>query len=132
MIKRFVALLGITILVVSLRTDALAQNAINATGSWSMTPSGEAFANGQVKVRQDGSAVVGTYGQKRAFRREIAAGRLQVDATWNDSRGAGWMTIVFAATEEVFRASGDARAATQVDILKRFASLTQMCPNSIT
>ena len=54
MTKRFVALLGITILLVSLRTGALAQNAIDANGSWSMTSSGEAFAKGQVKVRQDG------------------------------------------------------------------------------
>lgn len=102
MIKQFVALLGITILVVSLRTDALAQNAISATGNWSMTPSGEAFASGQVKVRQDGSDVVGTYGQGGHFEGKLQPGRLQVDATWNDSRGAGWMTIVFAADGRSF------------------------------
>ncbi len=102
MIKLLVALLGITVLGVSLSTDALAQNAINATGSWNMTPNGEAFANGQVKVRQDGSAVVGTYGQSGHFEGKFQPGTLQVDANWNDSRGTGWMTIVFAANGRSF------------------------------
>lgn len=80
MTKRFVALLGITILVLSLRTGAVAQNAIDVNGSWSMTSSGEAFANGQVKVRQDGSAVAGTYGQNGHFEGKFQPGTLKVDA----------------------------------------------------
>ena len=102
MIKRCVALLSITILAISLRTDALAQNAINATGNWSMTPTGEAFANGQVKMRQDGSGVVGTYSPNGHFEGKFQPGTLQVDASWNDSRGSGWMTIVFAANGRNF------------------------------
>ncbi len=102
MTKRFVALLGITILVLSLRTGAWAQNAIDANGSWSMTSSGEAFANGQVKVRQDGSVVAGTYGQNGHFEGKFQPGTLKVDANWNDSRGTGWMTIVFASGGKSF------------------------------
>ena len=102
MIKRFVTLLGITVLVVSLRTDALAQNAINATGSWSVTPSGEALANGQVKMRQDGSTIVGTYGQSGHFEGKFRPGTTQVDANLDDSHGTGWMTIVFAADGRSF------------------------------
>ena len=102
MTKRFVALLGITILVLSLRTGAVAQNAIDVNGSWSMTSSGEAFANGQVKVRQDGSAVAGTYGQNGHFEGKFQPGTLKVDANWSDSRGTGWMTIVFAAGGKSF------------------------------
>ncbi len=102
MIKRCVALLSITIFTPSLRTDALAQNAINATGNWSMTPTGEAFANGQMKMRQDGSGVVGTYSPNGHFEGKFQPGTLQVDASWNDSRGSGWMTIVFAANGSNF------------------------------
>ncbi len=102
MIKRSVALLGITILVISLRTDALAQKAIDATGNWSITPKGEPFANGQVKVRQDGTAVAGTYSPSGHFEGKFQPGTLQVDATWSDPRGTGWMTIVFAASGKSF------------------------------
>lgn len=74
-----------------------AQNAVNVTGSWSVTPSGETLANGTVRLRQDGSAITGAFGQTGTFEGKFEPGTLQVDANWSDARGSGWMTIVFAA-----------------------------------
>jgi hypothetical protein len=71
--------------------------AINATGNWNVNPTGLALASGMLKLRQDGSTVVGTYGQGGTIDGKFEPGTLQVDATWSDSRGKGWMTIVFAA-----------------------------------
>ncbi len=77
--------------------DTRAQSAVNATGSWSVAPSGEALANGTVRLRQDGSAITGAYGQTGRIEGKFEPGTLQVDANWSDARGSGWMTIVFAA-----------------------------------
>jgi hypothetical protein len=74
-----------------------AQTAPNVTGNWSVSPSGEALANGTVRLRQDGSALTGAYGQTGRIEGKFEPGTLQVDATWSDARGSGWMTIVFAA-----------------------------------
>jgi hypothetical protein len=71
--------------------------AINATGNWNVNPTGEALASGMLRLRQDGSTVAGSYGQGGTINGKFEPGTLQVDATWSDSRGNGWMTIVFTA-----------------------------------
>ncbi len=78
-------------------STATAQNAVNATGNWSVTPSGESLANGTVRLRQDGLAITGAYGQTGRIEGKFEPGTLQVDGNWSDTRGSGWMTIVFAA-----------------------------------
>jgi hypothetical protein len=70
---------------------------INATGNWNVNPTGEALASGVLRLRQDGSTVAGSYGQVGTIDGKFEPGTLQVDATWSDSRGKGWMTILFTA-----------------------------------
>ena len=70
---------------------------INATGNWNVNATGEPLASGILRLRQDGSTVVGSYGQGGTIDGKFEPGILQVNATWSDSRGKGWMTIVFTA-----------------------------------
>jgi hypothetical protein len=97
MIKGCVASLGVAVVLLSVNAGALAQNAVNVTGNWTVTPTGETLAGGTVKLEQDGSSIVGTYGQGGKIEGKFQPSTLQVDANWNDSRGTGWMTIIFAA-----------------------------------
>ncbi len=98
------ASLGLIASLVFLTGPAQAQNAVNATGNWSVTASGEVFATGTVRIVQDGSTIVGTYGQGGRIDGKFAPGTLRVDATWTDSRGHGWMTLVFASNGSGFTA----------------------------
>lgn len=95
MIKNCVAFVSIAMLLMSV--SAQAQNAVNATGNWSVTSTGETFATGTVKLAQEGTAVAGTYGQGGSIEGKFQPGTLQVNANWSDPRGTGWMTIIFAA-----------------------------------
>jgi hypothetical protein len=84
---------------------AQAQTSVNVTGDWSVNSTGEPLANGTVRLRQDGQNIVGTYGGGGKIEGKFQPGGLQVDATWSDARGNGWMTIVFGADGHRF--SGD-------------------------
>src|ERR1700719_2492295 len=97
MIKPFVVILGIAVAIMSTGSGARAQNAVNATGSWTVTATGESLASGTVKIEQQGSGVAGSYGRGGRIEGKFQPGTLQVDATWSDARGTGWMTILFAA-----------------------------------
>jgi hypothetical protein len=88
-----------------LSSGAQAQNSVNATGNWNVTTSGEIFATGALRLEQTGSTVVGSYGQSGRIDGTLQPGTRQVDAKWNDSRGSGWMTIIFTADGNGF--SGD-------------------------
>lgn len=98
MIRYFVTSLAFAIALLPVGGNPQAQNTtINTTGNWNVNATGEALASGMLKLRQDGSTVVGSYGQGGAIDGKFEPGTLQVDATWSDSRGKGWMTIVFTA-----------------------------------
>lgn len=85
----------IAVLLVS--AGAQSQNTVNATGNWNVTASGQVFATGTLRLQQVGSTVVGGYGQNGRIDGKFEPGTLQVDANWSDSRGSGWMTIIFTA-----------------------------------
>jgi len=102
MIKNCVAFLSIAIVLMSVGTGAKAQTAVNATGNWSVTPTGETLATGTVKLQQEGSTIVGSYGESGRIDGKFEPGTSQIDATWNDARGTGWMTIVFAPGGNTF------------------------------
>lgn len=105
MIKSFVAFLSIAISMLPASAGAQAQNTVNATGNWSVNSTGEPLANGTFRLRQDGPNITGTYGGGGNITGKFAPGSLQVDGTWSDPRGNGWMTIVFGADGNRF--SGD-------------------------
>jgi hypothetical protein len=97
MTKSCVASLGFIATLILAAVGAAAQATVNAAGNWNVTASGEAFANGTLKIEQSGSTIDGTYGQGGRIDGKFEPGTLQVDANWNDARGTGWMTIVFTA-----------------------------------
>jgi hypothetical protein len=97
MIKRCIASVSIAIVLIAANAGADAQNAPNATGNWTLTPTGETLATGTVKLQQEGSTVVGSYGESGRIEGKFQPGTLQIDANWDDARGTGWMTIVFTA-----------------------------------
>ncbi|MFY9664741.1 MAG: hypothetical protein WAL67_17510 [Candidatus Cybelea sp.] len=105
MIKNCVVSLGIAMIVISAAAGAVAQSDVNATGNWHVTPTGEPLANGTVRLEQDGETIVGSFGQSGRIDGKIQPGTRQINANWTDSRGTGWMTIVFAADGNKF--SGD-------------------------
>ena len=80
---------------------ALAQNSVSATGSWALTTSGERFASGTIHLEQSGTTLSGSYENGRIDGKFNSGGR-QADADWNDSRGTGWMTIIFSADGNTF------------------------------
>jgi hypothetical protein len=94
--------LGLIVSLVFFSTAAQAQTGIDATGNWNVTASGEIFATGTLRLEQVGSTIVGSYGQSGRIEGKFAPGSLQVDAKWNDSRGTGWMTIIFTADANGF------------------------------
>jgi hypothetical protein len=97
MIKRFAAFLTAAMILLPASAAAQAQNAVSVTGNWSVDSTGEALASGTVRLRQDGENITGTYGGGGKIEGKFEPGGLQVDATWSDARGNGWMTIVFGA-----------------------------------
>lgn len=105
MIKSLGAFLSIAIVLLPTSGAAQTQNTVNATGNWSVASTGEPLANGTFKMRQDGPNITGTYGGGGKIDGKFQPGSLQVDATWSDARGNGWMTIVFGADGNRF--SGD-------------------------
>jgi hypothetical protein len=105
MIKSCVASLGFAIILMSVSAGAQTQNSVDATGNWTVSPTGETFATGTVKLRQEGSTVVGSYGESGRIEGKFQPGTLQIDANWDDSRGTGWMTIV--VTPDGNRFSGE-------------------------
>jgi hypothetical protein len=105
MMKSSVAFLIIAIALVPITGGAQAQNSVNATGNWTVNTTGEPLASGTFRLRQNGPNVTGTYGGGGTFEGKFEPGSLQVDATWSDPRGYGWMTIVFGADGNRF--SGD-------------------------
>jgi hypothetical protein len=102
MIRRCFVSLGLIVSLVVVGIAASAQNAVNATGNWNVTASGEIFATGIVRLAQQGPSVTGSYGQNGRIEGKFQTGSLQVDASWSDSRGSGWMTMVFAANGNGF------------------------------
>jgi|GEM_PF-1034568 hypothetical protein len=96
MIKSCAYPLSFAIVLMSVSPGAQAQSAVNATGNWTVTPTGQSFATGTVKLQQEGSTIVGSYGQSGRIEGKFQPGTLQIDANWTDSRGTGWMTIIFA------------------------------------
>src|SRR5262249_2322879 len=76
---------------------ANAATPVDATGRWNVTATGDTLTTGQVKIEQAGSNIVGTYGQNGRSDGTFKAGSLQVDGTWTDARGTGWLTIVFTS-----------------------------------
>src|SRR5215469_6780155 len=105
MIKSFAVSLGVATIVMFAGAAATAQSDVNATGNWSVSPSGETLAAGTVRLEQDGATVVGTFGQSGKIDGKVQPGTRQIDANWTDSRGNGWMTIIFDAGGAKF--SGD-------------------------
>lgn len=77
--------------------NALAQDTVNATGNWSVTPQFEVLLGSRVRLAQTGSTLEGTYDGTGRIDGKFEPGSLQVDANWSDARGSGWMTIVFSA-----------------------------------
>jgi hypothetical protein len=64
MSKYLVAALAFAIVTLPVGGASQSPNPIiNATGTWNVNPTGLAFASGILKLRQDGSTVVGSYGQ---------------------------------------------------------------------
>ena len=72
----------------------LAQSPVSATGSWALTTTG-GFASGKIHFEQSGSTLTGSYENGRIDGKFNSGGH-QADADWNDSRGTGWMTIIFS------------------------------------
>lgn len=105
MIKSYIAFLSFAMVLLPASAGAQAQNNVNATGNWSVSSTGEPLANGTFRLRQDGLNMTGTYGGGGKIDGKFEPGTLQVDATWSDPRGSGWMTIVFGADGNRF--SGD-------------------------
>jgi len=103
--KSFVAFLSIAMVLLPASAGAQAQNPVNVTGNWSVGFTGEPLANGTLRLRQDGPNITGTYAGGGKIDGKFQPGSLQVDATWSDARGNGWMTIVFGADGNRF--SGD-------------------------
>lgn len=97
MIRHRVVTLGIAAVFIVTASAARAQSAVDTTGNWTVSTSGEALANGTLKLEQHDSTIVGSYGPSGTVQGKFQPGTLQVNATWNDARGAGWMTIVFAS-----------------------------------
>ncbi|MBV9332559.1 MAG: hypothetical protein JO146_00980 [Candidatus Eremiobacteraeota bacterium] len=105
MMKSFVAFLSLAMLLLPVSAGAQTENNVNATGNWSVNSTGEPLANGTFRLRQDGPNLTGTYGGGGKIEGKFASNGLQVDATWSDARGNGWMTIVFGSDGNRF--SGD-------------------------
>lgn len=103
--KKYVVFLSIAMVLLPASVAAQTQNNVNATGKWSVDSTGEPLANGTVRLRQDGPSITGTYAGGGTIDGKFEPGSLQVDATWTDPRGNGWMTIVFGADGNRF--SGD-------------------------
>ncbi len=97
MVKSFVFIACVAVVVFFVPTGVHAQTLVNAAGSWNITSTGEAFATGLVRIAQRDLSITGTYGQGGRIDGKFQPGTSQVDANWRDSRGDGWMTIVFAA-----------------------------------
>jgi hypothetical protein len=97
MIRRYAAAVAFALAVMPVVSGAQSEATVNASGNWTVTASGEALASGTLRLRQTGSSVAGTYGQDGRIDGKFEPGTRQVDANWTDSRGAGWMTIVFTA-----------------------------------
>jgi hypothetical protein len=97
MIKSFVVFLGMALASLPASAGAQAQTPPNVGGNWMVSTTGETLANGVFRLRQDGSSVTGTFGGGGKIEGKFEPGSLQVDATWNDPRGNGWMTIVFGS-----------------------------------
>jgi hypothetical protein len=124
MIKSCVASLSIAIILISIKAGAEAQSAVNATGNWTVTPTGETLATGTVRLQQDGSKVVGSYGESGRIEGKLQPGTLQIDANWDDARGTGWMTIVFPADGNRFSGEWADLAVNLAAISWQFVPLT--------
>jgi hypothetical protein len=105
MIRSFAVSLGVAMIVTFGGAVVMAQSDVNATGNWSVTPTGEALATGTVRLEQDGETIVGSFGQSGRIDGKVQPGTRQINANWTDARGSGWMTIIFAADGGKF--SGD-------------------------
>lgn len=110
--KSYIVFLSIAMVLLPASAGAQAQNTVNssantvnANGNWSVNSTGEPLATGTFRLRQAGPNITGTYGGGGSIDGKFAPGSLQVDGTWSDSRGNGWMTIVFEADGNRF--SGD-------------------------
>ena len=55
--------LGAAIGAMLLGAGATAQSALNVTGNWKISASGEAFVNGVIALQQSGDSITGSYGQ---------------------------------------------------------------------
>ena len=88
------ALAAVFIAIVPFSAEAQPQNAV--AGAWRISTSGEALASGTVQLQQTGGLVTGTYGPGGHIDGSFKPGTLQVDGTWADARGTGWLTIIFA------------------------------------
>jgi hypothetical protein len=104
MMRSFVAFL-IAMALLPASAGAQAQSPPNVTGNWTVNPTGEALASGLLRLRQDGPNLTGTYGGGGKIDGKFEPGSLQVNGTWSDPRGNGWMTIVFGSDGNRF--SGD-------------------------
>ena len=95
MTKGWFVSVGLTA-ALALGASALAQNVVNASGNWSVTAQGEALISGAIRLEQTGSTLGGSYGPNGHIDGKFEPGTMQVDANWSDTRGTGWMTIVFS------------------------------------
>ena len=69
--------------------------AIDSTGNWSLTNSGDNFGSTTASIKQVGSQVVGTLGSGAQFNGTFKAGTNQVDGNWKSPKGTGWITLTF-------------------------------------
>ncbi|MBV9104312.1 MAG: hypothetical protein JO060_12035, partial [Candidatus Eremiobacteraeota bacterium] len=68
---------------------------VNATGTWRLTGSGEPFTTGALRIEQTGATLAGSYGTSGQINGSFKPGTLQLDGTWSDNRGNGWLTLRF-------------------------------------
>ena len=78
----------------------------SAAGTWSVTYSGSPLTPGPLVLKQVGSGIVGSYGTNGSLSGSTHPGNpLQIDASWKDSRGVGWATLIFNASYTAFHGS---------------------------
>ena len=78
----------------------------SAAGTWSVTSSGSPLTPGTLVLKQVGTGIVGSYGTNGTLSGNVHQGNpLQIDASWKDSRGVGWATLIFNSTWTAFHGS---------------------------
>jgi hypothetical protein len=93
MTRRIAVALTAAFFVAALASVGIARAALQVAGLYSLDAAGDYFTRSTVHLRQEGNTVIGDYEPHGSLHGTMKDNMLS--ATWNDTRGSGWLTFKF-------------------------------------